>query len=79
MKVVVTSKGRKRKLLVSNQMSQLMALYKVFFLEHAGELRIFELRRREGPITVKPYHTLDQSEGGVEKTLKGLLHIKTDT
>ena len=62
MKVVVTSKGRKRKLLVSNQMSQLMALYKVFFLEHAGELLIFELRRRECPITVKPYHTLDQSE-----------------
>ena len=77
MKVVVTSKGRKRKLLVSNQMSQLMALYKVFFLEHAGELRIFELRRREGPITVKPYHTLDQSEARVEKTLRGLLHKDT--
>ena len=49
------------------------------FLEYAGELHIFVLRRRKGPITVKPYHTLDQSEGGVEKTLKGLLHIKTDT
>ena len=46
-------------------------------LEYAGELHIFVLRRRKGPITVKPYHTLDQSEAGVEKTLRGLLHKDT--
>jgi len=54
----------------------IMIYFRFFFLEHAGELRIFVLRRREGPITVKPCHTLDQSEAGVEKTLRGLLHIK---
>jgi len=52
-----------------------------FFLEYAGELRIFVLRRRKGPITVKPYHTLDQSEGGVEKTLRAITykngHLRT--
>jgi len=40
-------------------------------LEYAGELHIFVLRRRKGPITVKQYPTLDQSDGGVEKTLTG--------
>jgi len=42
-----------------------------FFLEYAGELRIFVLRRRKGPITIKPSHTLDQSVDGVERTLSG--------
>ena len=49
------------------QKSNVLPIQCFFFLEYAGELRIFVLRRREGPITVKPYHTLDQSEAGVEK------------
>jgi len=36
-------------------------------LEYAGELHIFVLRRRNGPITAKPHLTLDQSEGRKEK------------
>ena len=47
-----------------------------FFLEYARELRIFVLRRRNGPITAQPHLTLDQSEGRKEKTQKELLQIR---
>jgi hypothetical protein len=35
----------------------------LFFLEHAGELRIFVLRRENSPITKNQHPTLDQNGG----------------
>ena len=47
-------------------------------LEYAGELHIFVLRRRNGPITAKPHLTLDQSEGRKEKQSWGASLIGGD-
>ena len=51
-------------------------------LEYAGELHIFVLRRRNGPITAQPHLTLDKSEVRRENTKGAVtdnLHLRTKT